>query len=109
MPLIAIAPADGTDSYILLRDKSDRCHFKNYWGFTPQGYRFNDQVANGEGVKDYPEWNGVEYDYKKGLRGDPDVESENWPDLTISYDCGQDQFCAIMQHTNMSDLEFKVP
>ena len=89
VPLIAIAAADTTEDYIFLRDKSDRCHFKNYWRFTAEGYRYSSVPNNDEVSEECPDWDGNEYDYSKGLRGDPDEESKYWPDLTISYDCGE--------------------
>ena len=44
VPLIAISDAVKTDEMIFLRDKSDGCHFKNWWKFTPEGYQHMDAL-----------------------------------------------------------------
>lgn len=45
------------------------------------------------------------------MRGDPDVDTVGWVEISISHDCEKehkDQFCALKQHQNLADLEYKV-
>ena len=71
VPLVAISDATKTDEMIFLQDKSDGCHFKNYWKFTEDGYRNTTtpvEVDDSLICLDPPGG----YDYREGLRGDPD-------------------------------------
>ena len=46
------------------------------------------------------------------MRGDPDADPQDWIDRSISHDCEKnypEQFCALKDHSNMTDLNYAVP
>ena len=107
VPLIAISEAKNSEDLIFLSDKSKGCHFTNKWEFTENGYR-NTTSAAQEGGSGQCSAEGQNYDYRNGVRGDPDQDPDNWEEIRISIDC-EDQFCPLIHHSNMSDIEYMVP
>ena len=70
-----------------MKDKSQGCHFNHAWEFTENGYRNTSTSMNEDATYCSEE---QDYDYREGVRGDPDADPSLWVDISISHTCGPD-------------------
>lgn len=121
VPLVVISEAVGK-RVVYMRDKSKGCHFNNAWEFTDDGqwrlkkdyYNEDRNTSMSTEIDDKFCAEEQDYDYTAGVRGEPEADPQDWIDISISHDCKksdpeQDQFCALTDHANMTDLNYAVP